>query len=163
MSLQPTEAARETRYQKIRTGLARLWRPNGLAEQVAQAWPGPGTGEAALVYWRVRLLTSAVFCILVALPVPFIIGVLAGQPTFSATMFFLMGTIAALNGAVLHGFRLWMLFKLGGWSRRGDGPVRRAEQPTRFWTWAAISSGIMAIWLAGAGFLIWTISSRQPF
>ena len=61
--------------------------------------------------------------------------------------------------AVLHAFRLWMLFKIGGWSRRKGGSVRRAEQPLKFWLWAAASSGILAALVCLASFVLWALIS----
>ena len=39
--------------------LARLWSVDGMAEHVARDWPGRDTGEAAVLYWRAKLVTYA--------------------------------------------------------------------------------------------------------
>lgn len=145
------------RIRGTRNRLANLWRPAGLVEQVDATWPGHATGEAALIFWRGRALLFPVYLVLVALGLIVLILWLTGhRPVFP---FLVLGTIAAMHGLVLHALRLWFLLKLGGWSRRGRSDVRRAEQPVRFWTWAAASSCIVALWMALTCYMDWTLYS----
>lgn len=156
MSPPPIEAADKSRLQNMRRTLGGAWSPRGLAEQVERDWPGHATGEAIVLYWRVRLLTSGSACIGPVVTISSLISWFAGYRTVSATVILIGASIMGASLAVLHAFRLWGLFKIGGWSRRRGGPVRRSEQPLRFWTWAVASSIILAIYVAGAGFLFWT-------
>ena len=154
------EAAKTSQVQNLRVALARVCSPKGLAEHVARDWPGHATGEAAVLYWRVRLLTLALSLIGVAIIAASLIAWFAGYRTILATVAFAGGgAILTATIAVLHAFRLWMLFKIGGWSRRKGGSVRRADQPVKFWLWATASSGILAVLMCFAGFVLWTLIS----
>lgn len=160
VSTRPDGTATRSRVQNVRTVLARLWSPEGLAEQVARDWPGKGTGEAAVLWWRARILTLAFGWIGLASVVGSLIGWFAGYRTiFAGDAFRVGGLICAANLAVTHALRVWMLFKIGGWSRRSGERVRRSEQPVRFWAWAAASSGILVILVSVASFLLWTLIS----
>ena len=153
----PIEPTNASRTQKVRAVLLGLWSPKGLAEQVARDWPGQATGDAFVLYWRARMLTWASGSIGFAIVA---VGLIASFAEYRTTTVILAGfAIVAAEAAVLHGFRLWMLFKIGGWSRRGAEPVRRTEQPMKFWIWATASSGILAILVSGAGLLLWTLIS----
>jgi len=159
MTSRPTETADRSRVQILRTALVRLWSPKGMAEKVAQDWPGHGTGEAAVLYWRARLLLFALSWIGMAIVVASLIAWFAGYRSIPATIVLTGAAIMWVDFAVLHAFRLSLLFKLGGWSRRNLGPVRRAEQPVRFWIWAAANSSILALLVFGAGYLLWSLIS----
>jgi hypothetical protein len=159
MSPPPIEAAKASRVQNLRAALIRLWSPKGLAELVARDWPGQATGEAAVLFWRARLLTWPLGFIGLAIFTASLIGWFAGYRTIPAAVPLTGGSMMAASLAVLHAFRLWLLFKLGGWSRRRGGPVRRAEQPVRFWIWAAASSSILVVLVSGAGYLLWSLIS----
>jgi len=146
MLTRPDHTAITSRVQNMRTALARVWSPKGLAEQVARDWPGHATGEAAVLWWRVRMLTLALGWIGLAMVAASLTAWFAGYRTNFAGAAFLTGaSICATELAMMHAFRLWLLFKIGGWGRRSGGPVRRSEQPARFWAWAAASSGILTI------------------
>jgi hypothetical protein len=135
-----------------------MWSPRGLSEDVERDWPGGG--EAAVLYWRARLLLRAISGIGLATFVGGLIASFAGLKTTSMAVILTGVAIVTADVAVLHAFRLWGLFKIGGWSRRGGRPVRRAEQPIKFWIWAAASSGILVILVFGAGYLLWTLISE---
>lgn len=156
MSPRSIKSIDPSRVQNLRIAFTLLWSPRGLAEQVARDWPGNATGEAALLYWRVRLLFLIVVTSLVVnLAISF-----AGYRTVPDSMFFLIGaSIAVVGNAVLQAFRLWLLSKIGGWSRRHSGPVRRMEQPVRFWIWAVASSSILAFLVSVAAYLLWNLVS----
>ena len=159
MSPRP-EAANTSRVRNLRAALVRVWSPKGLTEHVARDWPGHATGDAAVLYWRVRLLTLALGLIGVAIVGASLIAWFAGYRTILAAVAFDGGgSILMATIAVLHAFKLWMLFKIGGWSRRKGGSVRRAEQPLKFWLWAAASSGILAALVCLAGLVLWTLIS----
>ncbi len=93
----------------------RSWSPKDLAERVARDWPGRATGEAVVLYWRARFVTSTLGSIGLAMFVAGLIMWFAGYRTsFARTAFLTGGLIAASQNAVLHAFRLWLLFKIGG-------------------------------------------------
>ena len=154
------EAANGSHVRNVRAALVRVWSPKGLAEHVARDWPGHATGEAAVLYWRVRLLTLPLGLVGSAIVAASLIAWFAGYRTTIATVVFAVGgAISMATITVLHAFRLWMLFKIGGWSRRKGGSVRRFEQPAKFWLWAAASSSILVALVCLAGLVLWTLIS----
>ena len=143
------------------TPLHRLWSPKGLAEQMARDWPGHGTGKGAVLFWRARLLTS------IAGGLGFLLGTLGlfewitGAQRIGVELF-ATGVLAIAGcNAMSHAFRLWLLFKIGGWSRRKGRPVRRSEQPVKFWIWAAASSSILALLVCVVGYLLWSFAAAS--
>jgi hypothetical protein len=86
---------------------------------------------------------------------------LAGGRSGLWSLFLVGGLVLAAQQATLQAFRLWLLFKLGGWSRKTGVCVRRAEQPAKFWAWALASGGIVIVETAAAGFLAWYLVAGQ--
>ena len=152
MSDRPAGPATTSRAKEV---LARLWSVDGMAEHVARDWPGRDTGEAAVLYWRAKLVTYACGLIASAIVVASVVAYLLGYRSGTPRWFAFGAAIGMGRLAVLQAFRLWLLFKIGGWSRRHGDPVRRSEQPLKFWTWATASSGIMATEGAVTGYLVW--------
>jgi hypothetical protein len=121
------------------------------------AWASHGRSSCALL--ACAITAGTLNSVVIAIAVVLLIEVLAGHQPVPALMFFGLATIVASTAAATQAFGLWLLFQLGGWTRRGGRLVRRAEQPLRFWTWTAGSSIILAVWLTVAGFLLWTMLS----
>jgi hypothetical protein len=159
MTLGPSQPANSSRAQAFRAALVRLWSPKGMVEKVAQDWPGHATGEAVLLYWRARLLLLVSGWIGLAIVAASFIAWFAGNHNIPAAVVLSGTAIMGLDITILHAFRVWLLFKIGGWSRRKHGPVRRAEQPKRFWIWAAASCTILALFVLGAGYVLWSLIS----
>ena len=136
---------------------ARLWRADGLAAQIRSDWPGRSTGEAAVLFLRIKLLTAAAFVVVLPLLAVAVVGLLAGYQTLPIAMIKVLGAFAVLNGSVTQVCKVWLLFRLGGWSTRGGTIVRRTGQPVQFWGWAVVSTIVAVVWFAAVGFLFWTV------
>ena len=80
------EAANASHVRNVRAALVRVWSPKGLAEHVARDWPGHATGEAAVLYWRVRLLTLPLGLVGSAIVAASLIAWFAGYRTTIATV-----------------------------------------------------------------------------
>ena len=143
----------------LQLGLARLWALEGVAEQVSHDWPGHATGEAVVLFWRARWVMLVVGAIGFAISTIGLVMALAQSRSGSGTLFLTGVAILSAQQATVQAFRLWLLFKLGGWSRKIGGPVRRAEQPLKFWAWAITSACIVILHGGLAAFLVWGASS----
>src|SRR5260221_1649935 len=114
----PTDAATGSRFQTLRAGLARVWRPNG--------WSGP-----VLLFWPFGILAPALSLSAVALSTALVITSFFGHRTLPALVFFALA-VASSVPATTQATGLWLAFRLGRWKGFGGKFVPRAEQPLQF-------------------------------
>jgi len=140
MSQHPRQKAKRV---PLREAMPRLWRPPFLAEN----------GMALALYraWLVSIPVMIVSMLIVTLEVA--LWLLLRRLLIPVTTFFDVVALAMLPTIFRASSSLLLVIPRGYWTRKGV-PVRRDEQPFRFWFWTAVQLLGLVISTAGAVFLI---------
>ena len=130
--------------------------PAGSKRGLLQAWraaSGMPTPTQAL-FVRVRLIAAAIsLAALVLLPSIFLAALFlhiegAG---LAAVLLVICATVAA-NESVLWIFRIRLAFSLGFWTDWSRAPIRRSEQPNRFYRRTTMTGALSAAYAVAAIF-----------
>ncbi len=123
--------------------LSRLWgpqdNPNGkVILALRRAWLV--SLPISLVAWVVAMASIA-------------LSLLHRQPLVPGFIVCDLVALSLLPAILRQSLRLGLVLPRGYWTRKGS-PVRRNEQPARFWFWTAAELLLLVIPTAAAGFLI---------
>ena len=121
--------------------ITRLWRPMGVLDPVVLA-----------LYrsWLVSLLPGIVS---LAVALTAFGADIARRPFINGKALFLIIVLAMVPLIIRLSMQFASAARLGFFTRRGV-PVRRTEQPRRYWCWVAAMASTLAIETAAAAYLI---------
>jgi hypothetical protein len=123
------------------------------AWRAAESMPTP----TQVLFVRVRLIAAAInLTALVLLPSIFLTALfLHIEGAGLAAVLLSICAVAAANEAILQAFRVRLAFSLGFWTDWSRTPIRRAEQPNRFYRWTAYYAVISTTYGAAVVFCVW--------
>jgi len=128
-----------------RAAFARLWTPTGALVT------GP-----FLAFWRARLVTTAVYLVMLPLIVAaFLSALFLHRRNLGAAGIFFLG-VAVASQAVQGAYRIWLVLHLGQWTGFKGEPIRRDVHPTHFWVRTALHAAALVIQGSLAALLVHT-------
>ena len=116
---------------------------------------GKPADSPSMAFVRVRLVTAVIGAsMFVLLPVTFLSALFLHNKGLGAVGIVILA-VGTANNAVLEAFRIKLVLRLGRWTGWKQEPIWRNEQPIRYWSLAAMHTGILAVYSAAAVFLVW--------
>ena len=141
-----TKSAHEKPPMALR--MSRLWRPSDAP-----------IDPTALALYRTYLLSLP----LLFLAMPAIVVGLASNFIFHRTLvsgrvICALCALALLPSIFRGALRVWLAFTKRSWTRRGV-PVRRSDEPARYWFWTGMEFVPVVVMAMAAGYLLWQSAS----
>jgi hypothetical protein len=108
-----------------------------------------------MAFWRVSQVIGLIsgFAMVLA-PVAFLSALFLHLRILGAAGIAILAVWMA-SFAILDGFRIWWVLHLGRWTGWRKEPIRRSEQPGRYWSGMAMQATILTVHSAAAVYLIW--------